>query len=91
MLEELKEDRIDNVERLETVCKANQKIKIAYELGEELWEILDIRNDEKLMIEILNNCLESANASHIRQLMYSSKMIRNRCDGIISRSTYQVS
>ena len=89
--EDLKEYRTDHVARLETACKANEQIKIAYELGEELWEILDIRNDENLMIGLLDEWIERANAAHIRQLTYFAKMIRKRWDGIINRSTYHVS
>jgi len=89
--EELKEYRTDHVERLETACKANEQIKIAYELGEKLWDILDIRNDENLMIKLLTDWLDEAEAAHIRQLTFFAKMIRKRWDGIINRSIYHVS
>lgn len=89
--DDLKDYRTDHVERLETACKANEQIKIAYELGEELWDILDIRNDENLMINLLDDWLDRANSAHIRQLTYFAKMIRKRWDGIINRSTYHVS
>ena len=89
--EELKEYRTDHVERLETACKANEQIKMAYELGEKLWDILDIRNDENRMINLLTDWLDEAEAAHIRQLTFFAKMIRKRWDGIINRSTYHVS
>ena len=79
------------VESVEAVCTANSKIKIVYELGEELWKILDIRNDEKELIKQLKIWMERASVAHIRQLTLFVKMLKKRWKGIISRSKYHVS
>lgn len=79
------------VESVESVCIANSKIKIVYELGEELWKILDIRNDEEELIKQLKIWMEKAAVAHIRQLTLFVKMLRKRWNGIISRSKYHVS
>lgn len=85
-----KDRRENNVAALDAVLKADEKIATAYALGNDLREIIHIR-DVNLMTEKLDEWVRTAQNSKIAQLTRFSKTILNHWDGIINMAKFGLS
>jgi transposase len=85
-----KDRRENNVEVLDSVLKADEKIATAFTLGNELREIIHIRNMEE-MTSSLEDWVKTAQNSKIAQLTRFANTILSHWEGIINMAKHGLS
>jgi len=85
-----KDRRENHVEALDAVLKADERMATAYTLGNDLRDIIHIR-DVNEMAEKLDEWVKAARNSKITQLTRFSNTIINRWDGILNMAKFGLS